>query len=203
MKNGKDTSGDNLILYEDGSGYCFACAYYKRKDGIFIKNPTPIESDVVLPEDILPLINSHAGWHWLKQYLTDIPNWILWSPNKQWLIFPYFIDGKLKAFQARNLSGEGSKWLTFGQTSDIIFTQGQEKDTIILVEDIVSAIKIGQGGSCSAPMFGCKIDLNRLLRLKDRFSSIGIWLDPDKAFEASQQAYRANKMGFKIGRAHV
>jgi len=32
-KNGRDNSGDNLIRYSDGHGYCFACEHYERGNG--------------------------------------------------------------------------------------------------------------------------------------------------------------------------
>lgn len=32
-ENGGDGSGDNLVRYSDGHGYCFACSYYQRADG--------------------------------------------------------------------------------------------------------------------------------------------------------------------------
>ena len=30
---GRDTSQDNLVLYENGGEHCFACGYTKRGDG--------------------------------------------------------------------------------------------------------------------------------------------------------------------------
>lgn len=32
-ENGEDSSGDNLVRYSDGHGYCFACNHYQRADG--------------------------------------------------------------------------------------------------------------------------------------------------------------------------
>lgn len=197
-KAGKDKHKDNLILYNDGSAYCFSCGYYEHKNKIFIQKTEPIKIEgEVLPEDIVPLNKNHAGYYWLKEYLNKIPHWILWSPNKQWLIFPYFIDGRLECWQARNFSGSGPKWLTFGKPTDIVYVLGTGEE-IVLVEDIVSALKIEQAGGCASPLFGCIIPMNRLLRLSSRFSRVRVWLDPDKALEASQQAYKALKLGFNI-----
>jgi twinkle protein len=36
---GEDTSGDNLIRYSDGHGYCFACKHYVRADGTEPQQP--------------------------------------------------------------------------------------------------------------------------------------------------------------------
>lgn len=32
-KSGGDNSGDNLVLYDDGHGYCYACGHYEASDG--------------------------------------------------------------------------------------------------------------------------------------------------------------------------
>lgn len=200
-KLGKDKHKDNLILYKDGSTYCFACGYYSSGSSKGKAYTKEVEihtvSEVILPEDIAPLEKTTAGYHWLKTYLYRVPTGLLWSPNKQWLIFPYFIDGDLKCWQARNFSDYGPKWLTFGQPKDILYVRGTGS-SIVLVEDIVSALKIEQAGGCASPLFGCIIPVNRLLSLSKRFSSIGVWLDPDKALEASQQAYKGLKLGFNI-----
>lgn len=44
---GEDSSGDNLVRYSDGHGYCFACSTYYRSDGT-----TPVVRDLVeAPKD--------------------------------------------------------------------------------------------------------------------------------------------------------
>lgn len=39
-KNGADTSGDNLAIYDDGHSYCFSCGYYDRGNKSMIVNET-------------------------------------------------------------------------------------------------------------------------------------------------------------------
>lgn len=198
-KTGKDTSGDNLILYKDGSSYCFSCGFYQSKSKRFVKQAEVVKTEVSLPEDILQLQSHHPGYFWIKQYLDKVPSWILWSPKKQWMIFPYIVNGTLEAWQARNFSGEGPKWLSFGKLHDILHVcRTKCNDTIFLVEDIISAIKIEQAGGTAMPLFGSVVGLKRFEKLSSRFKSMKLWLDPDKAFESSQQAYKANKLGFNV-----
>ncbi|MCP4741282.1 MAG: toprim domain-containing protein [Actinomycetales bacterium] len=40
-ENGRDNSGDNLVRYSDGHGYCFACERYERGDGTATGAPAP------------------------------------------------------------------------------------------------------------------------------------------------------------------
>jgi twinkle protein len=50
-EKGEDTSGDNLVKYSDGHGYCFACNHYLRADGT-----APVESTLKeAPKDWKPI----------------------------------------------------------------------------------------------------------------------------------------------------
>ena len=138
---GKDTRGDNLILYSDGGVYCFACGYLRTASGMLKLEPQEVlKNPLSLPDDIEPLTKDKPGYTWLSKYLDKIPAWILWSEYKQWLIFPYIINGNLEAWQARNFSGFGPKWLTFGNVKTLYYFCGSKHaKCVVLVEDIVSA----------------------------------------------------------------
>lgn len=202
-KKGADTRGDNLIKYSDGGTYCFACGFHSNGSKTFYrrtKEPTTEVIDTVrpMPEDIEPLTAKHAGWHWLKQYLDLIPNNLLWSSSQQWLIFPYMKKGVLFAWQARSLTGHGPKWLTFGPVADTLYILGDQTTPPILVEDIVSAIKIKQAGGTAIPLFGCTIGLKRSQKLIARFKLVSLWLDPDKRKETVLEAHKAFKLGLHM-----
>jgi len=202
-KRGADTRGDNLIKYSDGGTYCFACGFSSngnKKINRRLEEPTStVEDDIrPMPEDIEPLTSKHAGWHWLKQYLELIPNNLLWSSSQQWLIFPYIENGVLFAWQARNFKEHGPKWLTFGQVTDNIYILGDTSKVPILVEDIVSAMKIKQAGGTAIPLFGCTIGLKRSQKLMARFKLVSLWLDPDKRKETVLEAHKAFKLGLHM-----
>lgn len=57
---GGDTSGDNLVRYSDGHGYCFACGSYFRADGT-----EPVKRE--LKEDA-------EGWKPVRGEVVDIPD---------------------------------------------------------------------------------------------------------------------------------
>lgn len=59
-ENGGDTSGDNLVRYSDGHGYCFACGSYYRSDGT-----EPVQRE---------LKDDTAGWTPVKGEVQDIPD---------------------------------------------------------------------------------------------------------------------------------
>lgn len=202
-KKGADKHGDNLVKYSDGGSYCFACGFYSNGSKGFhkrVEEPSAPIVDIVrpMPEDIVPLTSAHAGWHWLKQYLDLIPSNLLWSSSNQWLIFPYVQGGTLFAWQARQFGGTGPKWLTFGSVTDTLYILGDESKVPILVEDIVSAIKIKQAGGTAIPLFNCTIGLKRSQKLMARFKLVSLWLDPDKRKETVQEAHRAFKLGLHI-----
>lgn len=46
--NGRDKSGDNLKLYADGTGYCFACGHYEHASGTYAKKVEEEEQTVDL-----------------------------------------------------------------------------------------------------------------------------------------------------------
>jgi len=203
-KRGADRHGDNLVKYSDGGSYCFACGFHSKGSKDFsrrVERPTTttnVEEIRPMPDDIEQLTTQRAGWHWLKQYLDIIPNNLLWSPSHQWLIFPYIEKDKLFAWQARQFSGDGAKWLTFGSVTDKLYILGDQQTTPFLVEDIVSAIKIKQAGGTAIPLFGCTIGLKRSQKLQERFKLVSLWLDPDKRKETVLEAHRAFKLGLHM-----
>lgn len=200
---GADRHGDNLIKYADGGSHCFSCGYWsKGMVGIsnrLVQRPEPTTSSgrgLTLPEDIETLNPAHAGYHWITEYLDKVPVGLLWSSNHQWMIFPIVIGGDMVAWQARNFSGVGAKWLTFGSVTDILYILG--KGDPILVEDIISAIKIQQAGGCAIPLFGCTIGSKRFQMLYNRFERVSLWLDPDKRKETIQEARKAFRIGLHM-----
>jgi hypothetical protein len=171
---------------------------------------------ILLPEDSDTYIPA-LGSCWLRKYdLTIyeiINNKILWSDKYQCLLFPYFDKyNNLVAWQARNFGsnepekqvGHGnrlgkSKWFSQGNLKTLyhILPFDYKSDKLVVVEDIVSAIKVARVTPCM-PLFGSTIGLDRFKTLYNRFSEVIVWLDPDKRKQALLEASKGQQLGLKV-----
>lgn len=210
-KRGKDRGKDNLGVYDDGSKFCFSCGYRVSPSGIDILRAWKSDESTndgkgkvgsVLPDDISTDIPDIA-FEWLTKYeinQRDLMNHrLMWSESRKCLIFPVFDSSmNLLAWQGRYF-GENPmhpKWVKEGSTIDIfhILPIREHYETIVLVEDIVSAIKISKIAPCM-PIFGSAIGYKRLSRLSNVTNGVVIWLDSDKRKEAAQESHRAGAIG--------
>jgi len=201
---GKDRSGDNLVVYSDGHSYCYSCGYYTGSDIRKLKSTKKVIQQITLPEDIsntLPPVPTK----WLLKYFTykDIPSNTWWSESKQYLIFPIYDDNlkspNLLAYQARYFGDnpEHPKWIGYGITDLLFHIIGKTTDSssICLVEDLISAYKVGHIQQCM-PIFGSHIGLSRFAKIKLLgYTKVYIWLDYDKRSEAISEA----SLGASIG----
>ena len=217
---GQDTKGDNLAVYPDGHAHCFGCGYhrgvpiYERVRQLQHGNPLPVKNvDVTydFPADYTTGI-AIGPLTWLRSFgITDdeiTKHRMGWSEERKLLVFPVLDgDGDLIMWQGRSFSpskpmveiGKDGKYypkyITKGPASDILHFVGvstDPKQTIILVEDLISAIKVGRTYQC-APLWGSHIPLKLIQRLSGRFNSLGVWLDRDKTDVALKTVLRASQ----------
>ena len=202
-KNGKDNGKDNLGVYSDGHKYCYSCGFYEPGSAIIRfkskEEPPPQDKTIILPFDVTTSIRQDA-LDWFFSYGFDentvTRHTIMWSPFREMLIFPYIIEGNLEGWQGR-LFGEDKakrKWFTQGDVDNIIYLLGRPSRTVVLVESIVSAIKVSRVAQ-TCPILGSHISNRRLLRLSRFHDTIVLWLDPDKRKEAMEIAKRAQLFG--------
>lgn len=208
-KQGRDNSANNLGVYSDGHTFCFSCGYHTAGDAIIQYKNRHLEvqevyTGPVLPYDVTTEIpREPLEWfcsHGLDTNTLQKHN-IMWSESRQMLVFPYFIEGELLGWQGR-VFGEQStrrKWFTQGRVDDFIYTLGVNLGVLVLVESIVSAIKVSRV-CASSPIFGSHISNERLLRINKFYDKIIIWLDPDKRTVALRAAQKARLFGLE---AHV
>lgn len=210
-------SRDNLGVWTDGHKYCFGCSYtvgatYTRHQHNISNTKSQIsESNPSLPSDAGIYI-PYGPLSWLYSYdLTYnevLSNRILWSEDKKYLCFPYFSQSNvLEAWQARYFGDnkDHPKWITYGKIKDHIkiFNLNQAKEHgIILVEDIVSAIKVGRWYP-SSPIFGSHLDWSQIGRYGRYTDKLTLWLDSDKVKEAHKFARRASLMGLNVRVIHT
>lgn len=209
-KDGHDNSGDNLARYPDGGSYCFRCGYFEPSTekqslaslsrGTNREQPQDRGTCTIPPDSSETLPPSAIDW--LKKYsLTPLDiskNTILWSEKEQRIVFPYFIGSEFIGWQGRDLTNQKkSKWYGRGNFRDAYYIKGNPySPCIVIVEDIVSAIRIGnQPNVCAMPLFGSIISTRQLLILKDRYTCIKIWLDKDKETYSRQVSKKAREFG--------
>lgn len=209
-KIGKDNGHNNLGVYSDGHMWCFSCHYfvsgnkiegYKARVARVQKDTQPERPILGIPIDSNSDIPTEAS-EWLFQYElnnnTLIKHHILWSESREMLIFPYFIQDTLVAWQGRyfGTNPKIGKWHTKGDVEKIVYVLGRKSKTIVLVEDIVSAIKVARIATVS-PIFGSHISLLKLKTLGIFYDKIIIWLDPDKQKDAIKFAEKGQLMGLE------
>lgn len=210
---------------DTGSGtvqYCHNCGY---KNFIPTKNRTPLETakyiqrittekeqldlvkDIRLPRDFSNNI-PRLALVWLRKYgITDyeISSFgIGWSEHYQRLILPVYQNAKLVYYQSRTfkpITKDNPKYLNIKQSGakNIFFTRGWDMtkpiDSLCIVEDILSAIKVGRYMPTLALLGSYfPVELNPLYRLCNK---VLIWLDMDKYKEAIAQATKINAISGK------
>lgn len=200
-ERGKDRKGYNLGVYSDGHSFCYSCKLYIEGDKLYsLKHPVikKIEHKVMLPSDVNVSYPKQA-LDWMGKYeLTRndlISNNILWSESYKRLIFPIYDGKKLLAWQGRYFGEESKpKWYSKGNLKEVYHILGKGQ-TLILVEDVVSAIKLSRY-TAAMPIFGSVIGLERWNRLKHlNYKTYFIWLDPDKRKESLIEVRLANSLG--------
>ena len=188
-KIGKDTKGDNLAVYPDGGKFCFACGYHesgtkysapqeaRRRN--FSESRIPEYSSLYL-EKVLSKeeIDKHFTFDYLlgRIVLRDTLPEFYWGKS-------YF-------------GANGQKVLTFGEVPFHVF--GEHEDTLVVVEDPISAIVVSRGYAC-LPLFGAYFPPRWYHNLTVcPFKKIIFWLDKDKAKESLSLALSLRHL-FKTG----
>jgi hypothetical protein len=135
---------------------------------------------------------------WLRKYgITNAEihkHAISWHEEKQSLIFPVFDGDRLVNYTGRYFGEKKDhpKYITIGNKTGPykLFSPQEPTNVYILVEDFVSAIKVGRQFNC-IPILGAHVPLALILSLIRHEPVLRIWLDPDKRIEASQFVQRA------------
>lgn len=205
-EQGRDTSQDNLGIYDDGHKWCWSCGYYVPAAGTSIKE---LESklqqqqkenkynDIRLPSDYnssLPL----AAKTWLMKYgITEREihqNRIGWSQSHEAIVYPIFgVSSELLLVQYRSFSTKPNvpRFKTIGYPEKVFHIVGNsEQDTCVLVEDLISAIKVGRQLP-AVPLWGSNISNERMVMMSKICNHLIIWLDSDKGLYAIARRMRA------------
>lgn len=179
----KCRSKDNLGEY-DTNFYCFGCGYYKPKEDLeslrkrLDKSEEPVDtgSALVLTKD-LP---SEAKKWLLKYGITEedcAQHNFGWSEADNMLVL-YNSDDY---WQGRMFGNPKRKYMSKGKKPLLFYGDG---DTIVCVEDIISAIKVAKAGYIACPLLGSHVSEELQNVLISRRYPVVLWLDYDKAKES-------------------
>ena len=184
----RDTRGDNLHVYPDGSTYCFACGYSSSRTKLE-KRKEDVRTDVTLPRAWETVPGNFQSW-WDSFLPTEpIRKWAYYSPENQRLIFP--LPG---GWIGRSLDGS-PKWIQQGDKKPLLLGN---RNRIVLCEDIISGIKSSLIVS-SLTLFGTSVDvLDRdcIDRLRNR--DVSLWLDSDMKQKMLKHSVLLKSYGIKV-----
>lgn len=218
-ENGEDISGDNLAQYSDGSSYCWKCHHWNndnvdprklldRHSGRLPKT-LPL---ITLPSDACLDYPSKA-LVWINQYeltRTDmLQNGIVWSEQYERLIFPFWDGENLVGWQGRYFGKDSKqgKWFSRGNLNTLyyIFFLGRKvgherhkTQVIVLVEDVISAMKVSKVGINAMPLFGVNVK-SRMPQIRVLgYQEAVLWLDPDQYIKMIKECNAERLNGFKM-----
>ena len=177
-------SRDNLGEYDDHY-YCFGCKYYKTKNDIHSIRKRVNQSNQERGTEMLGNFGEipQKAMKWLLSYgisQKDIEEFgIKWDIKNQLLVL---LD-TAKYWQGRSFDKHKPKYMSSGIKPLTIYG---ESDTIVLVEDIISAMRIARTREyCSAPLLGSSLSYEFENAVVDKcFKMVYVWLDRDKAVNA-------------------
>lgn len=188
---------DNTVL-----AYCHHCGlsgYYKEKIRNIHRVAKPsvgeinvLAKDLRLPKDVLkdetrwPIT---ATWWLLKYGITNDEvkkHGIVYSPSIDRLLLPLYMDGDYIGWQGRSLTQNRDvpKYITQVDSNRPdgncgSYRVGLNQDTAVLVEDIISAIKVSRVVD-SIALIGSHPTPEVINWIAKRYKNIFIWLDNDK-----------------------
>ena len=178
------SSSDAYSEYEENF-HCFSCGKSVKKTGERMYK-LPVQEtatwDGELPDDFTTDIPT-LGLAWL--YKFGINDALIAQYNIGWghgrVILPIYEKGHLVAYQGRDVTNEGPKYITKSTGPFYFKTFITRPRILVLVEDILSAIKIGQVMPCLA-LCGTKLrqGAESLDLLTDYCEDFILWLDGDQ-----------------------
>lgn len=200
---GEDTREDNLAIYEDGHEFCFSCRYYKPPSTMSLLRSSlysfpnaslqslSLKEPPDLSQDRFTLDLPNLPRLWLDHYgITrdeQLKHNITFDLDRNLLICPVYDGDRLVSMSGRYFGRDQShpRYITHHYRKDFykLFTASTPTPIFVLVEDFISAIKVGRQFNC-IPLLGSYIPLKLVLSLIFQQPTLRIWLDRDKAQEA-------------------
>ena len=137
--------------------------------------PKPKVEAMVLPEYVVP---SGSGLDAFRD------KWDLWDQGLMYdlkdrrAVFPIFNNGVMLDAVGRALAGAEPKWLRYtGKANYFLAGTG---DTVVVVEDVISAITVAKLGFTGMAILGTSLSVAHMEQLGN-YSQVIVALDPDAA----------------------
>jgi Zn ribbon nucleic-acid-binding protein len=193
-------SKDNLGEYDDHL-WCFGCKYHIRKtDTASLRarvnrndSHSQLEKESVrMLENISEL--PQKAMKWLLSYgisQEEIDKYgIQWNVKDEMLV----LLQTAKYWQSRTFDSKRPKYMSLGSKPLTIYGTG---DTIVIVEDIITAMKIARLREeyCACPLLGSSLSYDMENQLVEKFSNSAVWLDRDKAKNALRISRKLKQRG--------
>lgn len=186
-ERGRDSRGDNLAVYRDGGAHCFSCGLHKFPKH-YSRPKKEVNVPTVLPANVNREIPARA-WEWLLQYGLPMSYWkphVWWREEDSRLVFTVgepvqFSLGRHIPIEGRSFEYKPRKWFVWGNCHKTphIFGDYRTSKEIVLVEDLISAAKVGMA-SASIPLFGTKVFDSIIPALRHVGLPVVLWLDKDQ-----------------------
>lgn len=125
--------------------------------------------------------------------LAEVGNWRMqWSRKAGRVYIPLLREGELIGWLGRQIECEGQKYL-LQKNNDFLFHIDKGTDECIVVEDALSAIRIGRQHSVVA-LLGTSLSDYAIGVLSKRYKRFGIWLDNDNRQVKMKQVQARNRL---------
>lgn len=189
---GSDHKSKPFCIYEDGF-HCFSCGHTKRSQRDFVQTRTAVHADLEMPTIERVASNfSVALLKWLRSYhVTDelIYKYHIYESDNQSVILPTIINNEIVSYQQRWFSPR--RIMSYGPKISHILSD--KHDTIVIVEDFISAIRVHENNVDVCCMSGTNVKYDTLKQIVRDYNNIILWADGDAP---GQRA--ANKLQTKI-----
>ena len=189
-------SRDNRAEYKNGY-WCFGCSTFEPKndtqtlrDRVYGTQQTKADGNLSI--NVTSKIPQKA-MQWLLKYdirQDEIDKYnIGWEPDMNILV----LIQNSNYWQGRNFGFGNAKYRSNGIKPLTIYG---ESDILILVEDVLSAIKIARTHKyCASPLLGSSLSKHAESQLVKQYKHIYVWLDRDKASNAVRIRNRLRSLG--------
>lgn len=161
-------------------------------------------------------VRSWLGSKWVEPDFRRQGN-IFWNPDGEELVFPIHDENGKMVFTCNRYMGKNPKvprYVNRGSNEDTILLLGdKEANVVFIVEDYISALRIGTTKSketsdqalkfIAYPMFGSNPNHEHLLELSQKYLGCIFFMDPDKHQEAQQFCYRYSQYFEASGWVHA
>lgn len=189
---GQDRHGDNLAVYSDGHKYCFKCGFTVQANP-FLNSSRSVKK-YNRNSNLITVPIKSKGYDWLLKYnitREEVDNFFLWDENKEQLVYRNRDFTNTRNFKYK------VKAFCYGEKPYSIVGEVKPVKRIVLVEDLVSAIKVSRHYN-AVPLFGTTCPSEALKQLLRVSNIITVWLDKDVLKNALKLRSYAFKQGFSV-----